>query len=224
MRLEEIKSNILEQLLKKDLSFSEILQQTKLSDHGQLNYHLKNMLKEEIVEKKEGKYSLTTLGERVGSYLTQIQSKEVFPLTVVLGIIKNKGNILLLKRARKPELGKWCFPGGKLRAGETIFEAAEREVLEETGIKAKAEKVAGFYPVIVYKKGQLNYHTNIIPVIMKIPQNYSVTITDEHTEYRFVNKKEYSNLELVNQNGLILEKVSKGNFGFQEIISKVSDN
>jgi 8-oxo-dGTP diphosphatase len=44
--------------------------------------------------------------------------------------------VLLVKRARQPSQGLYAFPGGKVEAGETLQNAAERELLEETGLRA----------------------------------------------------------------------------------------
>jgi ADP-ribose pyrophosphatase YjhB (NUDIX family) len=44
--------------------------------------------------------------------------------------------VLLVKRARQPSQGLYAFPGGKVEVGETLEEAAKRELLEETGLRA----------------------------------------------------------------------------------------
>jgi len=49
--------------------------------------------------------------------------------------INDKDEILLIQERRQPEPRLWKFPGGFMDPGETIKEAAEREVMEETGIK-----------------------------------------------------------------------------------------
>lgn len=44
--------------------------------------------------------------------------------------------VLLIQRASALGYGRWSFPGGKVELGESIIEAAHRELLEEAGIKA----------------------------------------------------------------------------------------
>ena len=43
--------------------------------------------------------------------------------------------ILLIKRGHEPRRGLWAVPGGKVKLGEELKEAARREVLEETGLE-----------------------------------------------------------------------------------------
>lgn len=55
------------------------------------------------------------------------------------------GKVLIAKRI-KPSL--WSLPGGRLEPGETLAEAAVRELLEETGVTAEVVGLAGQTEVI----------------------------------------------------------------------------
>ena len=60
---------------------------------------------------------------------------------IVGGIIEKDNKILMVKEAKKKCYGKWNVPAGHLEDGETIFEGAIREILEETGCKVRLNKV-----------------------------------------------------------------------------------
>ena len=60
------------------------------------------------------------------------------PVPAVIAVVLRGGRVLLVKRANPPDAGRWGFPGGKIEWGETIEAAAERELLEETGIEGVA--------------------------------------------------------------------------------------
>ncbi len=53
-----------------------------------------------------------------------------------------QGRLLLIKRCNSPQQGKWAPPGGSVEPGEGLVEAAEREVLEETGLVVKVTSEA----------------------------------------------------------------------------------
>ena len=53
---------------------------------------------------------------------------------VVLRAGRNGLEVLLIKRGKPPYQGDWSMPGGKQEWGETLHQAAHREVLEETGV------------------------------------------------------------------------------------------
>jgi ADP-ribose pyrophosphatase len=60
---------------------------------------------------------------------------------VVSTILESSRQILLVKRDRAPSRGLWCLPTGFAEAGESIEEAALRELEEETGIRGKIVKL-----------------------------------------------------------------------------------
>ena len=69
-------------------------------------------------------------------------------------IFDSDGRILLTKRT---DNGLWCLPGGAVDPGESVAEACEREVLEETGLQSRVKRLVGIYShpdqLIVYPDG-----------------------------------------------------------------------
>ena len=58
-------------------------------------------------------------------------------MVAVGGIVVKGDQFLLVKRKAEPRKGFWCIPGGIVEPGETIRDAIEREILEETGIETE---------------------------------------------------------------------------------------
>ncbi|MER8379745.1 MULTISPECIES: NUDIX hydrolase [unclassified Mesorhizobium] len=64
-----------------------------------------------------------------------MEARKIIPAVSVCVVREN--TVLLVKRARPPSQGLYAFPGGKVEAGETLEQAARRELLEETGLQAR---------------------------------------------------------------------------------------
>ena len=71
------------------------------------------------------------------------------PIPAVIAVVIRNSRALLVRRANPPDAGMWGFPGGKIELGETVKEAAIRELLEETGIHAQAQDVITTLDVLV---------------------------------------------------------------------------
>ncbi|MGA8221309.1 MAG: (deoxy)nucleoside triphosphate pyrophosphohydrolase [Candidatus Acidiferrales bacterium] len=59
-------------------------------------------------------------------------------LTVVAALIESAGKLLVCQRCRDDSFAlMWEFPGGKVKPGETLSAALERELQEELGAKSR---------------------------------------------------------------------------------------
>ena len=66
-------------------------------------------------------------------------------LTVDAVVFDREGRLLLIKRKGPPFKGHYALPGGFVEHGETVEEAARRELREETGIAARSQQLVGIY-------------------------------------------------------------------------------
>ena len=75
------------------------------------------------------------------------------PERASLILINDHGEVLLIERV-KGDRHYWVFPGGSVEDGESLSEAAKREVLEETSIELKS-----LTPVFqIQNQGRMKYY------------------------------------------------------------------
>lgn len=132
-----------------ELRYSQLKPKHIESNH--FMYHLKALMREGMVEKKaNGSYSLTMEGKL---YADQVNLKTLKvrrqPKIVTLVAVQNsKDEWLLYKRKHQPLINQIGFPYGKLHLGETVQEAAERELMEKTGLTCKLKHRGDGYIII----------------------------------------------------------------------------
>lgn len=64
---------------------------------------------------------------------------------VVDVVIPSDGRVVLIRRGNDPFEGRWALPGGFVEIGETVEQAAFREVAEETGLAVELAGLVGVY-------------------------------------------------------------------------------
>jgi 8-oxo-dGTP diphosphatase len=59
---------------------------------------------------------------------------QVAVVLVILTVVEEELRLLLIHRSGEPFMGAWALPGGLLRLGEALSDAASRKLLDETGV------------------------------------------------------------------------------------------
>lgn len=112
-------------------------------------------------------------------------------ITVVAALIEKDNKYLIAKRSTGDSnvLGKWEFPGGKLKDNESEMDAIEREIKEEFELDIKAKKF-----VI---NNVCEYPTKVVDLRLYECEYISGDFNlHDHSEYIFVDKSEIINFDL----------------------------
>ena len=87
------------------------------------------------------------------------------PYVGVGAVILKGDQVLLVRRGKAPRLGAWSIPGGMQHLGETVAEAAHREIHEETGLEVE---ILGIVDVVDSIQrdgdGRILYHYTLVDV------------------------------------------------------------
>lgn len=98
-------------------------------------------------------------------------------------VINDKGQILVLKR----DDGTWGMAGGWADVGESPFETAKRETLEETGLMVTPIG----YVAVTHKTPQTHpgfvSQVNICVAVEPVSDKQEITLSHEHSDYKWIN-------------------------------------
>lgn len=116
------------------------------------------------------------------------------PRVAVGAVVIKQGRVLLVRRACPPGFGQWAVPGGKVRLGETMQQAAEREISEETGITIRAGEPVFFFETIDRDdSGRVRFHYVIIDLAAEYSGGH-LQPGDDAADVRWVSAEELQTL------------------------------
>src|SRR5205823_896330 len=91
------------------------------------------------------------------------------PLLGVGAIVFKGTSILMVERGSKPLKGYWSLPGGLVETGETLEDAVEREIMEETGLRIKPlRSFELFQRIMKDQEGRTEYHYVLVDYICTV--------------------------------------------------------
>lgn len=131
---------------------------------------------------------------------------------VAVGAVVFKDNrVLLVRRGKPPAKNRWAIPGGSVKIGESLQDAAEREILEETGITVRAlEPIYTFDVIDRDENGGIRFHY----VIVDLRADYIRGVPlagDDASAARWVSADELASLDVNAKTRQLLR--SQFNFG-----------
>lgn len=135
----------------KRLLFSESLRYTEMKpeqemENNQFNFHLTQLMEKGYIQKKASVYSLTTTGKEFANRIDtdDIKIKMQAKLSIWICCKRTTENgveFLIGTRRKHPFFGKQGFMAGKIRRGESVEEAAMRELKEESNLDGDPQLV-----------------------------------------------------------------------------------
>jgi ADP-ribose pyrophosphatase YjhB (NUDIX family) len=107
-----------------------------------------------------------------------MQEQNCGPVVAVGAVIWKNDAVLLIRRGHAPGLGLWSLPGGHQKLGETVYQAAEREIREETSVSIDIIGIAGVVDLIDRDGETIRYHYTVIDVVAEWSDGQAVAGDD----------------------------------------------
>ncbi len=131
------------------------------------------------------------------------------PIVGVGAVVFRGGDVLLVSRAKPPVSDRWSIPGGAQEVGETVREAAHREVREETGVEIR---IVGLIDVVDGisrdADGRARYHYTLIDFAAEWLSG-EVRAGSDAGAARWVRREELAGLPLWDETRRIIDRAAE---------------
>ena len=130
------------------------------------------------------------------------------PIVGVGVLVKRADRVLLVRRRFDPGRGKWSIPGGLVELGETVRDAALREVYEETGLNVRLDRLLGVVDYIERDEdGRVRFHYVLVDFLAYAEGPEKVNPSDEFLEVRWVKASEVKRYDITDSLRSLLDEV-----------------
>jgi ADP-ribose pyrophosphatase YjhB (NUDIX family) len=130
---------------------------------NKISYHLKNLIKKNILIKEKEFYKLSENSEFLIPYLSEKNSV----LSVLLIHLGNKKECFLHERKKRPFKSMLSLPGGRILTGESLKDSVKRLMKEKHDIDAQLKKINSVSIEHLKKKNKILYSYILIFVSAK---------------------------------------------------------
>lgn len=144
----------------------------------------------------------------------------VLAVGVSVLVFDQSGRVLLVRRRFPPAQDKWHAPGGRVEQGESLIQAVQRELREETGIEG-----VRLGPIVAVVERQIEgFHYLIVDFLgfLDLPDPPSPKAGDDAAEARWVSPKEWNQYALGDGLLPILRRAQKLHQGWRGGLAEIS--
>jgi len=122
---------------------------------------------------------------------------------------KTREKVLLTQRT---DNRLWCLPGGQVESGESVAEACEREVWEETGLRVRVTRLIGVYSnpdqLVIYPDGNKAFFV-VLSFEAEIIEG-KLGLSNETTAYGYFSLREMESMPMHGQHKNRVEDALRG--------------
>jgi ADP-ribose pyrophosphatase YjhB (NUDIX family) len=117
------------------------------------------------------------------------------PIPGVGVAVIDEGRLLVVRKAQGPWEDHWAVPGGRIELGETMADAARREVREETGLEVRLGPVV-WTGEVIGPGTPPDWHFTLVDFV-GFPIGGRLQAGDDAAEARWVTPQEAAELMLI---------------------------
>lgn len=133
------------------------------------------------------------------------------PIAAVGIVLIDGGRVLLVRRRNPPHTDCWTIPGGKVRFGETLVDAAQREMREETGLDVIALRPLHIAELIDASNANARYHYIVIDIAARLIGG-TLQAADDVAEARWFTCEELERAVIERNSRALIDRVFAGEF------------